>query len=532
MTDKNNLFIQKAHKIHGDKYDYCKVEYVNNNTKVCIICPIHGEFWQTPNHHLSGQGCPKCSGNVKKTTEQFIAKAKEIYGDRYNYSKVKYINAKTKVCIICPTHGEFYIRPDNFINLKKSCPRCSQEKRDSKQLYKNGQEFIKQCKEKYGDKFLWDKIVYNGKRKKMKFYIDNEKYIEMFPDNFLASNSLFKTKKVKLKNIKDKIFRQNQFIEKAKKKYNDRYDYSKVKYVNNNTKVCIICPVHGEFYVKPSTFISKRYRGCPLCLKENFREKQKENFIKCAKKIHKNKYDYSKFKYINAHSKGIIICPVHGEFCQTPNMHLSGKGCPKCVGKNLSKDELIKKYISIHGDKYDYSKFKYINAHSKGIVICPVHGEFLISHGHHVSGEGCPKCRQSFLEREVSLLLEKNNISFIQDKQFYIFKKQRPDFYITEINTVIECQGRQHFVCNNYYFGSTKVEERFKKTLDYDIRKNQICKKNNIDIIYFTTKNNICDDYLTNKKFGGIYTEENVFFKKDDLLKYLLKKFYNLKYKD
>ena len=116
MTDKNNLFIQKAHKIHGDKYDYCKVEYVNNNTKVCIICPIHGEFWQTPNHHLSGQGCPKCSGNVKKTTEQFIAKAKEIYGDRYNYSKVKYINAKTKVCIICPTHGEFYIRPDNFIN--------------------------------------------------------------------------------------------------------------------------------------------------------------------------------------------------------------------------------------------------------------------------------------------------------------------------------------------------------------------------------------------------------------------------------
>lgn len=470
MTDKNNLFIQKAHKIHGDKYDYCKVEYVNNNTKVCIICPIHGEFWQTPNHHLSGQGCPKCSGNVKKTTEQFIAKAKEIYGDRYNYSKVKYINAKTKVCIICPTHGEFYIRPDNFINLKKSCPRCSQEKRDGKQLYKNGQEFIKQCKEKYGDKFLWDKIVYNGKRKKMKFYIDNEKYIEMFPDNFLASNSLFKTKKVKLKNIKDKIFRQNEFIEKAKKKYNNRYDYSKVKYVNNNTKVCIICPVHGEFYVKPSTFISKRYRGCPLCLKENFREKQKENFIKCAKKIHKNKYDYSKFKYINAHSKGIVICPVHGEF--------------------------------------------------------------LISHGHHVSGEGCPKCRQSFLEREVSLLLEKNNISFIQDKQFYIFKKQRPDFYITEINTVIECQGRQHFVCNNYYFGSTKVEERFKKTLDYDIRKNQICKKNNIDIIYFTTKNNICDDYLTNKKFGGIYTEENVFFKKDDLLKYLLKKFYNLKYKD
>ena len=129
------------------------------------------------------------------------------------------------------------------------------------------------------------------------------------------------------------------------------------------------------------------------------------------------------------------------------------------------------------------------------------------------------------MEREISLLLEENNINFVQDKPFYILKKQRPDFYISEINTVIECQGKQHFKCHNYYFGDTNIKERFEKTLDYDIKKNRICKNNNIDIIYYTSKNNICDDYLVNKKFGGIYTEKNVFFKKEDLLKYLLKKY-------
>ena len=105
-------FIEKAKKVHGDKYDYSKVEYVNSRTKICIICPQHGEFWQTPNAHLMKEGCPKCKGeNVSKvnrrTTNEFIEKAKKVHGDKYDYSKVDYKNNSTKVCIICPIHGEF-----------------------------------------------------------------------------------------------------------------------------------------------------------------------------------------------------------------------------------------------------------------------------------------------------------------------------------------------------------------------------------------------------------------------------------------
>ena len=110
-TDKTKEFIAKAKAVHGDKYDYSKVNYVNSFTKVTIICPKHGEFEQTPNLHLKSQGCPNCYGNKKMTIEEFIKRAKEVHGDKYDYSKVKYVNALTKVTIICPIHGEFEQTP-------------------------------------------------------------------------------------------------------------------------------------------------------------------------------------------------------------------------------------------------------------------------------------------------------------------------------------------------------------------------------------------------------------------------------------
>ena len=116
-------FIEKARKVHGDKYDYSKVEYINNKTKVCIICPEHGEFWQTPNCHLSGDGCAKCSKKHKYTTEEWIEEAKKVHGNKYDYSKVNYINSQTKVCIICPEHGEFWQKPDRHL-LGQGCPIC------------------------------------------------------------------------------------------------------------------------------------------------------------------------------------------------------------------------------------------------------------------------------------------------------------------------------------------------------------------------------------------------------------------------
>lgn len=263
MSNKEK-FIATASVIHNNKYLYDDILYVNNKTKVKIICPEHGEFWQRPDNHISGQGCPQCGGTKKLTKDEFIAKSREIHGDKYDYSKVEYINNSTKVCIICPEHGEFWQRPSLHMN-GSGCPHC------------------------YG-------------------------------------NAKLST---------------NEFIDRAKEIHGDKYDYSKVEYNGVDTKVCIICPEHGEFWQTPYNHMNGQ--GCPKCYGFN---KTTEDFIKKAIEVHGNKYDYSKTKYINAKEKVTITCPMHGDFEQRPNDHLNGHGCSICgteiaYNSSMAEDEIV-----------------------------------------------------------------------------------------------------------------------------------------------------------------------------------------------
>lgn len=140
-------FIEKARKVHGDKYDYSRVNYVNNHTPICITCKEHGDFWQIPYSHLAGNGCPKCNGGVAFDKDEFIRKANEVHNDFYDYSQVDYKNAITKVKIICPKHGEFWQRPS--CHLKgQGCPKCKSSKLENmviNTLLKNNIRFIFQA---------------------------------------------------------------------------------------------------------------------------------------------------------------------------------------------------------------------------------------------------------------------------------------------------------------------------------------------------------------------------------------------------
>jgi hypothetical protein len=151
-------FTQKAIEKHNGFYDYSLAEYVNTQTKVKIICPIHGEFSQQPNNHLHGQRCIKCMGDaVKKarclTTELFISKSREIHGDKYDYSLVNYKKGNNKVIIICKKHGEFLQTPSahSSPSMKQGCPHCYISKGEDeieKFLIKNQIEYIHQFKDK------------------------------------------------------------------------------------------------------------------------------------------------------------------------------------------------------------------------------------------------------------------------------------------------------------------------------------------------------------------------------------------------
>ncbi len=132
-------FEKQANQIHNHRYNYSKVNYISNRVKVKIICENNHEFEQTPNAHLLlKQGCPYCSKRVKHTNESFIEKAKNVHGDKYDYTLLKYINAKTKVKIICSIHGVFEQIARNHINSKQGCTECGKEVNGwSKQNFKN-----------------------------------------------------------------------------------------------------------------------------------------------------------------------------------------------------------------------------------------------------------------------------------------------------------------------------------------------------------------------------------------------------------
>jgi len=136
MSITQEEYLQRAHTVHGDKYDYSKTEYVNMQTKIIITCPTHGDFEKRPDAHCHlgpgdwwQQGCPVCSkleqaAKRTKSQKEVIANFKKIHGDKYDYSKVKYIKARAKVCIVCPTHGDFWQRVDNHLR-GNGCPGCA-----------------------------------------------------------------------------------------------------------------------------------------------------------------------------------------------------------------------------------------------------------------------------------------------------------------------------------------------------------------------------------------------------------------------
>lgn len=124
-------FIEKARAVHGEKYDYSKVEYGNDNeVSVEIVCPEHGAFRQQPHNHLSGKGCKKCA-DIRTaeaqihTASEFITAARLIHGDTYDYSEVEYIQQHVDVGIICQKHGKFWQRPGNHLYNEAGCPSCT-----------------------------------------------------------------------------------------------------------------------------------------------------------------------------------------------------------------------------------------------------------------------------------------------------------------------------------------------------------------------------------------------------------------------
>jgi len=234
-----------------------------------------------------------------------------------------------------------------------------------------------------------------------------------------------------------------------------------------------------------------------------------EEFIEKAKKIHGNKYDYSLAEYKNYKTKIKIICFVHGIFEQRAGDHLHNKGCQKCYDerrgktKLLTTEEFIEKAKKIHGNKYDYSKSIFINTRTKIEIICPIHGVFKQKANGHLNGKGCSKCNSSKGEIEVRKFLTSNNIIFEEQKRFKDCKNKKAlpfDFYIPNINTCIEFQGRQHYEPVSAFGGEIGLAKR----RENDLIKKEYCQRNNISLIEIREEDSIDDVLISIISKGNI----------------------------
>ena len=166
--DRKEKFLIKLKKTHGDNIDTSKVEYVNSQTKVCLICHKkdkngveHGEFWQAPADTVRGRGCPKCANEKRgprqedrMTTEKYIQKEREVHGDKYDLSKAVYNDPKTKMCFICPIHGEFWQGPYQHLS-GQGCPKCAGRSWSQ-------EDAINAFREEQGDFYIYDKVIFKG----------------------------------------------------------------------------------------------------------------------------------------------------------------------------------------------------------------------------------------------------------------------------------------------------------------------------------------------------------------------------------
>lgn len=337
----------------------------------------------------------------QKRRDSFFRTANKKHKNKFDYSNSNYTNIYTKIDIRCPIHGIFTQTPSSHLASRHGCPRCGIVK--------------------------WNENIRTTKE---------------------------------------------TFLETAKRVHGNRYNYDKVIYTTMTEKVEIGCLKHGSFWQQPVAH-SIYGTNCPKCVIENGRTTN-EMFINRCIKIHNNKYTYGNTNYTKLTDIIEIECPEHGSFNQLARTHISGSGCIECAKDRTTKttDAFIKESIEIFGFKYLYDKVNYINNKTPVIITCKRHGDFKKSPQSHLSGSGCPRCIESSGERILSKLLDNFNITYIREYKIKGYR-YRFDFYLPDTNIYIEFNGIQHYHPIKRFGGDkalieTKRNDKIKKRLVKD----------------------------------------------------------------
>ena len=421
--------INRIKSIHGNSFDLTKVEYVNTKTKILIGCKNHNPtFWYktNPGPLFKGVGCPKCGVDKvwktrkKITTEEFIRRSKVVHGNKYDYSKSEYTFSRKKLIVICKKHGEFKISPNNHFR-GKGCKECGFV-RSRKSRLKGIDYFITKSRIHHGEKYNYDLVKYVNSKKKVKIICPiHGEFLQQLGNHSRGFGCKMCGHKFRSENHPKKLGLE-VFIKRCNDVWGGLYDFSKIKnYVNNSSKVDVICNKHGEFVSTPRQLLEGS--GCYKCGLERISDSQR--------------IDYPEF---------------------------------------------IEELRTVWGEKY-HVKPEHYESYQSFQVYCKKHDYYWNTNGSNfLKGHGCRHCGFSVSKGENKILtyLKKNKVDFLEQYSFIDMtskRKLRCDFYLPKLNLVVEYNGRQHYFPVEFFGGKKGLEETQKR----DKIKFDYCKKNKIN---------------------------------------------------
>lgn len=400
--------------------------------------------------------------------------------NRYVYNNFKIINkyksAKDRI-LLEDEYGVLSVSADSLLHGSKPTIQSAVDKGN---YFKNKVKIINHK--------LYNKIHFITHYKNHKTnIIIRDKYglLSVRPDHLLDKTNL---------TIMSAVNQTDYFIEQSKQNNRHIYNYALTHYEGAKKNIKVICKKHGVFEIEASSH--KMGRGCPHCSMERINSSSISNtddFVLKAKNIHQDTYNYELVNYKNAIDKVIIICDIHGIFYQSPNGHLSGRGCQYCAYEENSKKQsnnteyFIKKSKEVHGDKYKYDKVSYINNTTPVLIYCPIHGYYKQLPTSHMSGHGCRYCNQYYYSIKTA------------KKHKEEFKKIKTKVYVVRFYNDSE---------DFFKIGITKhkISKRFRKIKKYKLETIVCLKCSLYNAIYLETilhKNHKQYNYMPNYHFHG-----------------------------
>lgn len=402
-------FLERSNDKHGKLYDYSKTEVKSKHNKVVIICKLHGEFEQLPSNHIKGQGCPECAQIVRAksqryTSQEFINSVQTVHLNKYDYSKVNYVNSQTKVEIICPLHGSFNMKPNSHYN-GQGCPECGKiNARNNIAL--DYSVFLERAELVHNNRYIYQKDSYVNYTTKMAIFCNDHGFFEQTPHSHISMKTGCPKCGI-LNTAKKNQIGWDTVYDLFLVAHGNKYEYDQSSFGDVSSKMKIKCSKHGWFTQKPYAHYGGS--GCNKCAVEEVHDKQKIDF-----------------------------------------------------------KEFVKRSLGMHGNVYSYNKSNFTDIFTAVEIECSKHGVFSQKPRDHYRGSGCPKCLSSRGETLVRLILERQNIRFEEQKKFEDLthiNMLRCDFYLPDYNTVIEYNGLQHYLPISVFGGIDGLIQTQKRDL-------------------------------------------------------------------